>query len=98
MDSFLRESLENSADLRVWRAIQAIRDYSLQHAPDNVSDFSWWGSFEQFYLGLADEFTGHDREALEIATDALLVRAGMQSWSLAKAALAVSRAQVLAHE
>lgn len=81
------------SDRLVQSAIEKVRAYLSEHLFDTSSDLEWWGQFERFFTASCSDLSERQRVALEIATDTMLVHAGVQSWSLARAWLEVTRRQ-----
>lgn len=79
------------SDPKVQAAIDKVRAYLAQHLFDTSSDLQWWSGFEGEFSDISEGLSVSQKVALEIATDTMLVHAGVQSWSLARAWLDVTR-------
>ncbi|RXQ99903.1 hypothetical protein [Pseudoxanthomonas composti] len=81
------------SDPQVQDVIDKVRAYLDRHLFDTNGDLAWWSEFERFLEGALAGLGEHQRVAVEIATDTMLVHSGVQSWSLARAWLEVARRQ-----
>jgi hypothetical protein len=81
------------SDQQVQAVMDRVRAYLDQRLFDTNGDLEWWSQFERFFVSSTAGLSERQRVAIEIATDTMLVHAGVQSWSLARAWLEVARQQ-----